>query len=72
MVLTFLKKEWSLLLSYSSLVAVLILGSSIQAACDGSLAIGLYFSWMFVVILITAFNVVRHAEALAGIFGEPY
>ncbi len=72
MVLTFLKKEWSLLLSYSSLVAVLILGSSIQAACDDSLAIGLYFGWMFVVILITAFNVVRHAEALAGIFGEPY
>jgi Ca2+:H+ antiporter len=72
MLKSLLKNEWSLLLSYGSLVAVLLLGSSIQASCDDALMISVFFSWLFVVILITAFNVVRHAEALAGIFGEPY
>jgi Ca2+:H+ antiporter len=30
------------------------------------------FCWLFVVILLAAFGVVRHAEALASVFGEPY
>jgi Ca2+:H+ antiporter len=30
------------------------------------------FSWLFVVMLWLAFNVVRHADSLAVILGEPY
>jgi Ca2+:H+ antiporter len=72
MLKSLLRKEWSLLLSYGSLVAVLLLGDSLRADCDHPMEVGLYFSWLFIVILITAFNVVRHAEALAELLGEPY
>lgn len=66
------RREWSLLLSYGSLAAVLLLGDAMQTDCDHPGEVALYFSWLFIVILITAFNVVRHAEALAEILGEPY
>ena len=33
---------------------------------------GLVFGWLFIIILISSFSVVRHAEWLAHKFGEPY
>lgn len=72
MLKTLLKKEWTLLVSYGSLVVLLIWGSGIMGSLGAAANVGLVFAWLFVVILLAAFGVVRHAECLAGIFGEPY
>tara|TARA_Y100000589_G_scaffold236039_1_gene223439 strand:- start:162 stop:1253 length:1092 start_codon:yes stop_codon:yes gene_type:complete len=69
---TLVKKEWPLLVSYGSLVVLLLLGSTITGALDSASTVGLVFAWLFVVILLASFSVVRHAESLAVIFGEPY
>ncbi|UUX50848.1 hypothetical protein NUH88_03900 [Nisaea acidiphila] len=39
---------------------------------DGHLLAGLLFIWLFGTILIGAFGVVRHADRLAEVLGEPY
>ena len=40
-------------------------------AADHAVRSSLLFAWLFVVILWSAFAVVRHAEALASLLGEP-
>ena len=72
MLSTLIRKEWPLLVSYGSLVVLLLWGSSIMGSLDGATNVGLVFAWLFVVILLASFSVVRHAESLAVIFGEPY
>ena len=70
MLKTLLKKEWTLLVSYGSLVVLLIWGSGIMGSLGAAANVGLVFAWLFVVILLAAFGVVRHAECLAGIFAD--
>ena len=72
MLKTLLKKEWTLLVSYGSLVVLLIWGGSMMGSLGITTNVVSMFCWLFVVILMAAFGVVRHAECLAGIFGEPY
>ena len=72
MLMTVLKKEWSLLVSYGSLAVLLIWGSEMMGDLDAASTVIAMFCWLFVVILLAAFSVVRHAECLATIFGEPY
>lgn len=72
MLKTLLRKDWSLLVSYGSLVVLLIWGPQMMGSLDSVTNVIFIFAWLFVVILLAAFGVVRHAECLAGIFGEPY
>lgn len=67
-----LLKDWPLVFSYLSLLAVLTVASDLFVDISSNLAIGLLFSWLFVVILLAAFSVVHHAECLAQKLGEPY
>lgn len=67
-----LLKDWPLLLSYGSLLAVLTIASGAFSNLDSGVQIGLLFTWLFLVILFAAFSVVHHAECLAQKLGEPY
>jgi Ca2+:H+ antiporter len=72
MLKSLLKNDWSLLVSYGSLVILLIWGSEMMASLSVISNVVAMFCWLFVTILLASFGVVRHAEALASIFGEPY
>ncbi|MCH2144078.1 MAG: hypothetical protein MK082_02910 [Phycisphaerales bacterium] len=67
-----LRKEWPLLLSYGSLLALFIAPEAILGELASGTRIGVIFAWLFVVILLSAFSVVHHAESLAQKLGEPY
>ena len=66
------RKEWSLILSYGSLLAVLLASEQLFGNLETGTRIGVMFGWLFVVILLSAFAVVHHAESLAQKLGEPY
>jgi Ca2+:H+ antiporter len=65
-------KEWPLVLSYGSLLVVLLFGSSLFESIGGVTGFSVLFIWLFLVILFAAFGVVHHAECLAHKLGEPY
>jgi Ca2+:H+ antiporter len=50
----------------------LMFGDAWLADLSGPLHYGLLFGWLFVIMLWLAFNVVRHADSLAVLLGEPY
>lgn len=51
---------------------LMTVGSSWFAAADQPIVIGGLFLWVFGVMLWCAFGVVRHADGLAELLGEPY
>jgi Ca2+:H+ antiporter len=70
-VLNFLKDEKSLLISVISIfIAELFVKH--EAVRQSDILTAVMFLFVFIVILNAAFSVVRHAEVLAYIFGEPY
>lgn len=66
-----LRTEWSWLLVGVTAVLFLFFGSGWTADLSSPVKLVLIFVWLFVIILVAAFNVVRHADALAVILGEP-
>ena len=67
-----LRLEWPLLISIATTVSFLVLGNVWLADLSRPLWFGLMFGWLFGAIFVSAFAVVRHAEALAVRLGEPY
>lgn len=66
-----IRQEWPLAASVATTVVFLVLGERWLADL-GSLAwFGLMLGWLFAAILVSAFAVVRHAEALAEEVREP-
>ncbi|MEK6269646.1 MAG: hypothetical protein N2B57_02715 [Planctomycetales bacterium] len=63
---------WILAVSYPMMLAFIFLGKSWQNANQGPVAIGIVFTGLFLVMLVSSFSVVRHAEKLAEYLGEPY
>ena len=63
---------WILAVSYPMMLAFIFLGKSWQNANQGPFAIGIVFTGLFLVMLVSSFSVVRHAEKLAEYLGEPY
>lgn len=62
-------REWPLLLSLATAALFFILGGiELSSAARFTVALG----WLFAAILVAAFAVVRHADALAERLGEPY
>ncbi len=51
---------------------ILSIGNSWMIDLSNPLKYGILFTWLFVVMLWLAFGVVRHADCLAIILGEPY
>src|SRR6185437_6017914 len=70
--MTRLRGEWPLPIGIASTVVFLVFG---KAWLDDLARLGWFsfvLTWLFIAIMVCAFAVVRHAEALAERLGEPY
>lgn len=65
-----IKQEWSLLVSGGTSAAFLIFGQRWLENLSHQAWFALMFLWLFTVILLSAFAVVRHAESLATKLGN--
>lgn len=66
-----LRHEWLLLISFLTTGLFLAFGKGWMTNLSQPLWFAFITLWLFVVILTSAFAIVRHAESLAVIFGEP-
>jgi Ca2+:H+ antiporter len=66
------RREWSLLLSYATAALFTLFHQPLLAKMESPLGAGLAFAWLFFVILLSAFAVVRHSEIIAAVVGEPF
>jgi len=66
-----LQTEWPFLVSVATTVLFLVFGSAWLSDLSNPVWFALMFGWLFAAILISAFAVVRHADALAEQLGEP-
>ncbi len=66
-----LRQEWSLLVSVVTAGLFLLFGGGWLADFTNAAWFAFVFVWLFSVILLSAFAIVRHAESLAIILGEP-
>ena len=67
-----LRKEWPLLVSGAATLLFLLFGGRWLADLSNIAWFAVMLTVLFAVIMIAAFAVVRHAEALAELLGEPY
>ncbi|MGQ0546520.1 MAG: hypothetical protein ACT4P3_14495 [Betaproteobacteria bacterium] len=65
-------REWPLLLCYATAALFFFFDRHLLTPLDNVAWLAVVLSWLFVVILVSAFAVVRHSECLAAILGEPY
>ena len=66
------REEWFLGVGVLTAAIFLAKGGDLFDALATPLGMGALFAWLFVVILGSALNVVRHADHLAVRLGEPY
>jgi Ca2+:H+ antiporter len=66
------RTEWPLLVSIATTVLFLVFGKGWLTDLSNSAWFALMLGWLFGAILVSAFAVVRHAEALAVRLGEPF
>jgi Ca2+:H+ antiporter len=69
---TFIRHELATIVGYLVLLGVTYFGAALKPDILGASASLLVLFALFLVMLWLAFNVVRHAESLAGLLGEPY
>src|SRR5215510_3315912 len=67
-----LRREWSLLLSYGTAAVFFFFHQAMLEKMESPAWALLAFAWLFVVMMISAFAVVRHSEIIASIVGEPF
>ena len=67
----FLREEWFLGVSLVT-IAVFTLDDALFDDLPDPIGFALIFGWLFVTVLGSCLNVVRHADGLAEILGEPY
>lgn len=67
-----LRREWALPLGLATTLAFLLFGKDWFANLSGAAWYGFLLAWLFAAIMVSAFAVVRHADALAERLGEPY
>lgn len=66
-----LRQEWALLVSLLTAALFFLFGGGWLADLSNPVWFTFVFVWLFVVILLSAFRIVHHAESLAIILGEP-
>ena len=69
--ISWIRREWPLAASLATTLAFLIFGERWLADLGNPAWFGLMLGWLFGAILVSAFAVVRHAEALAEQVHEP-
>jgi len=65
------RREWPLVLTLASFALFLRFGEAWAADLSRPAWFAFIFLWLIGVILLSVFAVVRHAEGLAGLLGEP-
>lgn len=65
-------REWPLAVCYFTATLFLVFDQALLGSLGHPAWVATLFVWLFAVILLAAFAVVRHADCLAEIFGEPY
>ena len=68
----FLVREAGLVFGLSTMGIFQVFGSPWVANLESALKAVALFVWLFLAILTLSFGVVRHADALAVLLGEPY
>ena len=67
-----MRREWPLLVSVATTGLFLVFGKGWLADLSGTAWFAGMLGWLFAAVMVSAFAVVRHAEALAERLGEPY
>ena len=70
--MTFIRQEIAALVGFLTLVFFLVFGNTLAPETLGLNVTMFPLAGLFIVMLWCAFSVVRHAESLATILGEPY
>ncbi|MDM7921040.1 MAG: hypothetical protein QUS14_01975 [Pyrinomonadaceae bacterium] len=70
--LSLLREEWPLFFGIISMVLFVVFGDGWLADLSSGMWFGFVFVWLFLAMLALAFAIVRHAESLAVLLGEPY
>ena len=65
-------REWPLLPIYATTALFFAFDAALLGNLQGTLVPALLLLWLFGAMLLASFAVVRHAESLGEIFGEPY
>jgi Ca2+:H+ antiporter len=68
----FLREEWFLGVSYATILLFSLLGEHAYSRLSNPFVLAAVFCWLFGVVLWSCLNVVRHADAVAEVIGEPY
>lgn len=66
------RAEWFLVVSLSTCLAFFLARNRIEASLANPLLLTLALGWLFLVILGSSMSVVRHAEHVAVLIGEPF
>ena len=66
------RAEWFLGFSLATAAVFAFSGENIYARLDNPLWLAFVFAWLFGTVMASALNVVRHADHVAEILGEPY
>jgi len=66
------RREWPLFLSYGTAAVFYLFHQQMLNKLETPLWATIAFAWLFAVILLSAFAVVRHSEILASLVGEPF
>jgi hypothetical protein len=67
-----LREEWFLAVSLATAFGFSLGGESLYSALSNPLWLALIFLWLFGTVIGSALAVVRHADAIAEVLGEPY
>ena len=66
------RAEWFVAVSLTTCLAFVVAGQTLWSKLANPWVLAFVFFWLFGVILGSAMSVVRHAEHLAALLGEPY
>jgi len=65
-------REWPLAVAYATAALFFLFDQQLLGGLDRTSWLVAMFAWLFGVIMLSAFAVVRHSDCLAEILGEPY
>jgi Ca2+:H+ antiporter len=65
-------REWPLIPVYGTAAVFFVFEQALLGGLANPLWVALMLAWLFGVMVLSAFAVVRHSDCLAEIFGEPY
>jgi len=67
-----LREEWFLGVSLATTIGFTLGGEPLYSALSNPLWLALIFAWLFATVIGSALAVVRHADQVAEVLGEPY